>query len=182
MTRIPSQPPRKLSRIGGWRALAVLAMAGGGCGLLGNDSTAVDGTYQFENEFGYRETIVIRPDYEKDERFVVTGFVRIEETDGVLSGSGSCTRTSLEVVQPGGLERLTEDTQELTFSARRKKSSILDVRISGCAFPKPMEGRLDGGRIILMTDLGFPVSRGTTLISDRFGDPTRLVMTRTQGG
>jgi hypothetical protein len=162
-----------------WMAVALLGLAASGCGLLGGGSVDdVSGTYLFSNEYGYTETIVIRPDFSRIERFGVVGSILISDADGVLSGSGTCTRSSLELVQPDGLEQLVESTSAVSLTGRRSGSSISDFRMSGCAFPRPMEGRVEGGRIVLSTDLGFPVSRGTTLISDRFGDPTRLVMTR----
>ncbi|MFT5144208.1 MAG: hypothetical protein ACI80V_001896 [Rhodothermales bacterium] len=148
-----------------------------GCGLLGGDET-VGGTYVFSNAYGYEETIVVRPDFEEHLRFEVAGQVVIEERDGTLSGEGSCTKTIISLRLPDSLEQRTESTAGVTFTGTRSGNRLVDVDLTGCAYPRTMTGEVRGGRIVLETDLDFPVSRGTTLISDRFGDPTRLEMTR----
>ncbi|MFT4603503.1 MAG: hypothetical protein ACI9W4_000218 [Rhodothermales bacterium] len=150
-----------------------------GCGLAGAEDDA-SGSYRFENSFGYFETIVLQPDRGEELRFTVTGQVTIHDVDGALSGSGTCTRTAISVQYPEGVETRTDRTEDASISGTRAGSRISDFRISGCAYPRAMSGRLEGGRIVLDTDLDFPVSRGTTLISDRFGDPSGLVMNRSK--
>lgn len=160
--------------------LAVMWLAGSaltGCSLMGDEDDA-SGTYRFENSYGYFETVVLLPDQQEELRFSVTGEVTIEDADGNLSGSGTCTRTSISTRHPEGVETRTDQTQTASVSGTRSGSSISALRITGCAYPRAMFGRLERGRIVLNTDLDFPVSRGTTVISDRFGDPSRLVMNR----
>ncbi len=159
-------------------AIALLAVCGlTSCGLAGDEDDA-SGTYRFENSYGYFETIVLQPDRWEELRFSVTGQVTVQDVDGDVSGSGSCTRTAISIRHPDGEETRTDLTEEATVSGTRSGSRLSDFRISGCAYPRAMFGRLEGGRIVLDTDLDFPVSRGTTVISDRFGDPSTLVMNR----
>jgi hypothetical protein len=149
----------------------------GGCGLLGGDQ-AVGGAYVFSNAYGYVETIVIRPGFEEQLRFEVEGRVDIQDVDGALSGEGSCTKTIISLQLPDSLAQRTESTAPLTLTGTRNGDRLVDVDLTGCAYPRTMIGDVRGGRIVLETDLDFPVSRGTTVFADRFGDPTRLEMTR----
>ncbi|NNE71950.1 MAG: hypothetical protein HKN29_16515 [Rhodothermales bacterium] len=148
-----------------------------GCGLVGSEEP-VDGHYAFANAFGYVETVVVQNGGFEELRFEVTGTLTLQEGDGSVTGNGSCTRTTISTVQPEDIETRTEVTDTATFSGLRSGSSLTGVRLAGCAFPRPMFGSIEKGRLVLNTDLDFPVSRGTTVISDRFGDPKRLVLTR----
>lgn len=157
-------------------ACALVALLAGGCSLIGSD-TDVDGQYSFANAFGYVETIVVQPDGFDELRFEFEGTVTLEAVNGQLSGTGTCTRTTTRTSQPGGEQEQTVVTDNVTVSGDKSGAKLTNVRMTGCAFPRPMFGTVDDGRIVLDTDLDFPVSRGTTVISDRFGDPTRLVLT-----
>jgi hypothetical protein len=148
-----------------------------GCGLLGGDDS-VGGRYDFSNAYGYVENIVIRPDFEEQLRFEVLGQVVLQDLDGAVSGEGSCTKTIISLQLPDSLEQRTVSTAQATFTGTLNGDRLKDVDLTGCAFPRTMLGNVRGGTIVLKTDLDFPVSRGTTLISERFGDPTRLEMTR----
>lgn len=158
-----------------------IALNGSGCSLVGDEVGAVEGTYRFSNAFGYVERIVVRPDYVKDLRFAVEGEVSLEEADGQVEGTGTCIRSRESLEQPGDIEDNQDQTTILKFTAQREGDRLVQVRIDGCAFPRRMEGRIERGRIVLNTDLDFPVSGGTTVFSDRFGDPSRLIMTRSEG-
>lgn len=157
-------------------AFTLVALLASGCSLIGSDNK-VDGAYTFANAFGYVETIVVQPDGYDELRFEFEGTVVLQEVDGGLTGTGSCTRTTTRTSQPGSEQERTVVTDNVTVSGDKSGAKLTNVRITGCAFPRPMFGTVGDGRIVLDTDLDFPVSRGTTVISDRFGDPTRLVLT-----
>ena len=174
----------KRARRAGWDALLLAAaMLSGaslaGCDLSGSEEDAT-GSYSFENSYGYAETIVLQPGRWEELQFSVAGQVDLQDVDGALSGTGTCTRTSVSIQHPEGEETRTEETLQAVVSGMRSGSKLTNFRISGCAYPRAMIGALQKGRIVLDTDLDFPVSRGTTVISDRFGDPSSLVMNRSE--